>query len=216
MTDTIQNEFESADGQVHAIDVTLAQRIYDHVNDIISADGEGNPVYRSLLAAMLIGRAAVENPNTSLDEVAGDVIARARLLLHTSTDGPILPELDALPSDEAQAKYDAWVARSAPEIAAAATLYPQYTDGKPLCWRSTERPDHHFLLYSFQIADDGEVLGMLVHGRDSSLPGAGAYGQPLKQLIRCGCGQWQWATREQIKETRERIIKIGNEAVAAG
>lgn len=48
----------------------------------------------------------------------------------------------------------------------------------------------------------------ILHGADSFFPGVEVFGVNPQKLWLCGCGNWEPPTRDQIKKTHQRILKI--------
>lgn len=99
---------------------------------------------------------------------------------------------------------DAW--RSFLESLPAATRevaerYPAHDGNTHICYRSTENPRYHYIIYSYF----NDLTVTLVHGADSTLPGVGTFGQPYAQLRHCGCGRWRHASAEQAQQTKRRM-----------
>jgi len=107
-------------------------------------------------------------------------------------------------------QWDAWVAGRPAAVAAAARRYPGWKDGALVCYRSTENPRFHYTIYSYGERPDGTVTAKLIHGSDSTLPGAATFGQPLEQLITCQCGAWQPPSDEQVQRTHQRLSSFGS------
>jgi hypothetical protein len=92
-----------------------------------------------------------------------------------------------------------------------ALKYPAVSerDDRWRCYRSTKNPNWHFTIHSYDGPDDaGAVTVTLVHGRDSSSPGVGTFGQDPAQLIACDCGHWEWPTAAQRDAMHKRMRQL--------
>lgn len=101
-------------------------------------------------------------------------------------------------------RWRMWVAARPPAIAEAATKWPGCTpSGELECYRSKRHRDAHYAIRSYE---EGErVTVTVIHGADSFLPGVGAFGQELEELVRCGCGQWREASELEAARSNARV-----------
>jgi hypothetical protein len=83
-----------------------------------------------------------------------------------------------------------------------------------MCYRSHERPEHHFAIVSYDMAVDAadkplHVVLTVAHGRDSTSPGIMRMGTPLDSIYPCGCGRWQMPTDEQVDAMKRKVAGMG-------
>src|SRR5688572_25903245 len=99
--------------------------------------------------------------------------------------------------------FNAWAETLPPPLRAIAEAYPMYE-----CWRSTRNEGHYRIIsYSTPKGQPEPVTVTIAHGSDSYLPGVATYDQPPDQLIKCGCGKWEWPSQEQIARTRAYLTE---------
>jgi hypothetical protein len=103
--------------------------------------------------------------------------------------------------------FETCLAGASDSIQETARKYPAYQ-----CYRSTKNARCHYLIGTYYAPQEGGAIRVvLVHGRDSTLPGVKTFGEEPEQLVVCNCGAWGWPTPEQVEE-RKRLIEAERHA----
>lgn len=102
--------------------------------------------------------------------------------------------------------YAEWLANLPADVAELARRWPMVQEsGELLCYRSRRNGDAHYTIHAYTLDDLDRPYCTVVHGADSFLPGIGAFGMPLAELGRCGCGRWAFASAAQLEWSQARI-----------
>lgn len=97
--------------------------------------------------------------------------------------------------------FETLLERAAPEIRQVAKRCPATT-----CYRVKDASGVHAIIgtYYRQTSVD-PVLLVLIHGRDSALPGWKWFARDPATVAVCGCGHWEWPTEEQFAALEKKI-----------
>lgn len=100
---------------------------------------------------------------------------------------------------------DAWLAAVPPPVRAIAEQYPDDT-----CYRDAERLESHLAIGGYELTADGNMATVVVlHGHDSTIPGAAMLGFHPARLVVCGCGRWELPTEKQAAVAAAAARRLG-------
>lgn len=83
-------------------------------------------------------------------------------------------------------EFETWFENQSPQVRKAVKKCPP----EP-CYK-IKGLEGHYKIRSY-VDEPGGICVVLVHGRDSTMPGMGVFGIKIEELKKCGCGAWKAA-----------------------
>ncbi len=98
-----------------------------------------------------------------------------------------------------------WVQTRPTAVQKVIWMYPPNT-----CWLLRDASGEVDMEGHYEITGYHESNGVVTwvyveHGRDSYMPGLRVFQVTLDMLVHCGCGKWERATPEQMKQTAIKV-----------
>lgn len=111
-------------------------------------------------------------------------------------------------TDEQRAEWDKWLNERPEAIHELARDFPPNQ-----CLTMGGRG--HYTPISYGEEFGGGVSMTLAHGDDSFMPGVAVFGIRRDHVRVCGCGKWEWPSKESVAKTKRHVDAVKQRRMAS-